>query len=99
MQLRSLMKKEPANNLEQRITAIEARNQKVEADKDWETSWIRRLSIAVLTYAIIVVYLSIINNNAPFINALVPSIGFLLSTLVMGRVRSFWQKNRKPIVK
>jgi glucose uptake protein GlcU len=93
------VRSEPDNNLEQRISAIEERNKKVEADKAWEISWIRRLSIATLTYTVIVVYLSVINNNAPFINALIPSIGFLLSTLVMGSVRSFWQKNRKAGVK
>ena len=69
--------KQPANNhlhLEQRIAIIEARNKKVEADKAWETSWVRRISIAVLTYAVVVFYLSVINNDAPFINALVPVV-------------------------
>ena len=90
--------KQPADNhlqLEKRIEAIEVRNQKVEADKAWETSWVRRLSIAVLTYIVIVIYLSVINNDAPFINALVPVAGFLLSTLVMGRVRALYESRRK----
>lgn len=92
------MKKEPADNhnqLENRIASIEARNKKVEADKAWETSWTRRLSITILTYTVIVVYLHIIHNNAPFINAAVPAVGFLLSTLVMRQVRDFWQSRRK----
>lgn len=88
------MKKEPAN-VESRLAAIEARNKKVEADKAWETSWTRRLSIAVLTYTVIVTYLFVINNNAPFINAAVPVVGFLLSTLVVRRVKEIWQKNRE----
>jgi len=83
------------SDLEKRVATIEARNKKVEADKAWETSWTRRISIAVLTYVVIVIYLSVINNNAPFINALVPVVGFLLSTLVMGRVRDLYQTNRK----
>jgi hypothetical protein len=93
------MRKEPASNLEQRIAAIEARNKKVESDKAWETSWVRRLSIAVLTYIVIVVYLSVIHNDAPFINALVPVVGFLLSTLVMGRIRAFYEARNKTQVK
>jgi nicotinamide riboside transporter PnuC len=81
---------------EKRLKAIEARNARVELDKAWETSWTRRLSIAALTYAVIVVYLHIINNNAPFINAAVPVVGFILSTLVMRQVRDFWQsRNQK----
>lgn len=89
------MKKEPANNLEQRIAAIEARNKKVESDKAWETSWVRRISIGVLTYIVVVVYLSIIHNDAPFINALVPVVGFLLSTLVMSRIRALYESRRR----
>lgn len=82
-------------DLEARISAIEARNKKVEADKAWETSWARRLSIAALTYAVVVIYLSVINNDAPFINALVPVVGFLLSTLVMSRIRILYDFRRK----
>ena len=83
------------SDLEDRIAAIEARNAKVELDKAWETSWVRRMSIASLTYAVIVIYLIVINNNSPFINAAVPAVGFLLSTLLLRRVKEMWQKQRK----
>jgi hypothetical protein len=82
------------NNTEKRLAAIEDRNKKVEADKAWETSWTRRLSIAVLTYAVIATYLHIIHNNAPFINAAVPAVGFFLSTLVLRRIKTIWQRSR-----
>jgi len=78
-------------DFEKRLAAIEIRNQRVELDKAWETSWTRRLSIATLTYAVIVIYLSVIHNNAPFINAAVPVVGFLLSTLFLRRIKEFWQ--------
>lgn len=87
------MKKEPAN-FESRLAAIEARNKKVEADKAWETSWTRRISIAVMTYLVIAVYLSIIHNDAPFINAAVPVVGFLLSTLALRSIKEYWQNRR-----
>lgn len=80
------------DSVEKRLRAIETRNIRVELDKKWETSWTRRLSIAVLTYIVVVCYLLIIGNNKPFINAFVPAIGFLLSTLVLGNIRSIWQK-------
>ena len=82
-------------DLESRITAIEERNRKVELDKKWETSWTRRLSVAILTYAVVFVYLLIIDNDKPAINALVPAVGFLLSTLLMRRVRDAWQRNQR----
>lgn len=78
--------------LEQRIKIIENRNKKVELDKAWETSWTRRLSVAVLTYAVVVLYLIVIKNSAPFVNALVPAIGFILSTLLMKSIRKIWEK-------
>ena len=79
-------------DLEQRIEAIERRNKKVELDKAWETSWTRRLSIAALTYGVIVIYLVFIDNDKPYINALVPVVGFILSTFAMSWVKKIWQK-------
>ena len=79
-------------DLEKRVEAIEKRNQKVEQDKAWETSWTRRLSIGVMTYGVVGTYLVIIHNERPFINALVPAIGFVLSTLLLKNIRDIWQK-------
>lgn len=79
-------------DLETRLEAIEARNKKVESDKAWEVSWTRRISIAVLTYIVIVSYLLFIENDAPYINAVVPVVGFLLSTLAISWIKKIWQK-------
>ena len=79
-------------DLEKRLEAIEKRNKKVELDKAWETSWTRRLSIALLTYGVIVIYLVFIDNDKPYINALVPVVGFILSTFAMSWVKKIWQK-------
>lgn len=81
-------------DLEKRISAIEQRNLRVERDKQWETSAIRRGSIAALTYIVVVIFLLIINNNAPLINAIVPVVGFLLSTLALDKVRKAWERKR-----
>ena len=81
-------------DLGKRVETIEARNTRVELDKDWETSWTRRISIGILTYAVIVVYLIAIDNDQPFINAAVPTVGFILSTLVLRQVRNVWQNRR-----
>lgn len=82
-------------DLEKRIEAIESRNAKVESNKAWEVSGTRKISIAFLTYVVIVFYLLAIDNERPFTNAAVPLVGFLLSTLVLGKVRNIWESRRK----
>ena len=79
-------------DLEARIEAIEARNGKVEQDKAWEISWTRRISIAVLTYVVFLAYLLAVNDSHPLLNALVPVVGFILSTFAMSWVKSIWRR-------
>lgn len=81
------------SSIEKRLEAIEKRNKKVELDKAWEISWTRRLSIALLTYAVVVSYLIAIDKEQPFINGIVPVIGFILSTLALSWIKKIWQKN------
>ena len=76
--------------LEKRLEAVESRNERVTADKAWETSAVRKLSIAVLTYVVVGIYLIVIHKDQPWINALVPVIGYLLSTLVLAKVKASW---------
>ena len=81
------------DDLLKRIETIEARNDSVTLDKKWETSWTRKLGIIVFTYLVVFAYLFVIGNENPWINAIVPPIGFLLSTLALGRLRRYWQSN------
>ena len=81
-------------NLEQEIARIKERNKAVELDKAWETSWTRRGIIAVLTYLVIVAFMLSINAQNPWVNALVPTIGFVLSTLTLQFFRGLWVKGR-----
>ncbi len=80
------------NNVEKRLEAIEERNERVEQDKAWETSLTRRATITVSTYIVVASYLIVIGNDKPLFNALVPATGYLLSTLVLGKIRGLWQK-------
>jgi hypothetical protein len=73
-----------------KLTAIEERNRRVEADKAWETSMTRRAIIAVFTYVIVVVFLFYINAERPFLMATIPVIGYILSTLALTPIKSWW---------
>lgn len=79
-----------SNNLEKRIAAIESRNKKVEYDKAWEVSWFRRISIMVLTYTTVGFYLHFVVHISPWINALVPVIGYFLSTITVQWLKRWW---------
>ena len=81
---------------EKEINEIKERNKRVETDKAWETSWVRRICICVLTYLVVVLYSWIISQNASiWLSSIVPVIGFTLSTLSLKLVRKVWEKNRK----
>ena len=83
-------------NLKQEIEAIKARNQRVETDKAWETSWCRRIMICLLTYAVVLMYSYLIaQTSSIFLSSLVPVIGFTLSTLSLKYIRKIWEKFRK----
>ena len=65
-------------SLQKEVNLIKKRNKKVEADKAWETSLFRKMIIAAMTYVIVVVFLYIIESPNYWLNALVPTLGFLL---------------------
>ena len=79
--------------IETEIQKIKTRNEKVELDKAWETSWSKKVIIACLTYAVILSFFFVIEVKNPFKNALVPTFGFLLSTLSLNFFKQFWLKN------
>ncbi len=80
------------NDLEKEILAIKNRNKKVEIDKAWETSWARKILLMTFTYLGIGFYLQAINIDKPWLNAIVPSIGFLLSTLTLPFFKKIWER-------
>jgi len=81
--------------IKKEIEDIKQRNRRVEADKAWETSWIRRLLIIVLTYAVIVIFFYFAGLPNPFVNSIVPALAFVLSTLSLPFFKKLWIKNRK----
>ena len=81
--------------IEKRIAAIEERNKKVELDKAWETSWTRKIVISILTYIVIVVFFYFAGLPKPFINAIVPAIAFVLSTLTVPLFKKWWLNKQK----
>lgn len=88
------MEENKLKDLEKRIKLIEERNKKVESDKDWETCLLRKVLIIVFTYIFAVLYLTLADNTNPWFGAVVPCVGFYLSTQSIGIVKKWWIKRK-----
>lgn len=78
--------------IEERLEKIEKRNREVETNKAWETSWTRKILVALFTYLAIALYFKFVVRIEPWLNAIVPTVGFLLSTLTLPYFKSLWSK-------
>ncbi len=78
--------------LKKEIEKLKARNVRVEKDKEWETSYTRRGLLIMFTYLAIGIYLYVINVPNPWLNAIVPAVAFMLSTLTLPFFRKIWLK-------
>lgn len=76
--------------IESDILNIQERNARVELDKAWEKSWARRVSIMILTFIVASIWLYIINENYVLLKAIVPTLGYLLSTLSIPQIKKIW---------
>ncbi|OGD83413.1 hypothetical protein A2165_02380 [Candidatus Curtissbacteria bacterium RBG_13_40_7] len=80
--------------LRSEIIKIQDRNRRVEKDKAWETSLIRRIAIAASTYILISIFLIIIGIEEPFLSAIIPAVAYLISTASLEFLKQRWLKAR-----
>jgi hypothetical protein len=76
--------------LEQELKLIQQRNARVEADKAWETSGTRIVSICCLTYVVAGVLLYLLGTENCLLNALIPTCGFFLSSQSLPAIKRWW---------
>lgn len=79
------------DTLAREVEEVKKRNARVEEDKAWETSATRRGLLMLFTYLAIGLYLHAIGVRDPWLNAIVPAVGFLLSTLTLPFFRALWR--------
>ena len=78
-----------------RIAGIDLpRNKRVEVDKAWELSRTRTLFISVSTYLLIVIFLLLIKDNHPFLNAFLAAASYLISSETYGVLKKWWLKKQ-----
>lgn len=78
--------------LQKEIDQIKERNRRVEVNKAWETSTFRRVLVAILTYFFMVLIFSTMQSTDPWKNAIIPTVGFILSTLSLSYLKKGWEK-------
>jgi hypothetical protein len=81
-------------NIETEIQQIKDRNARVEGDKAWETSITRRATIAIITYIFAVLWLYSIKEVGIWLKAVIPTVGYLLSTISIPLIKKFWLSER-----
>ena len=80
-------------SLQHEIEMLKTRNKRVEAEKAWENSWQRKISILVLTYILMSLIFFMLKNPHPFTNAIIPTLGYILSTLTFWVLKKQFLKN------
>jgi len=70
------------------------RNHRVELDKAWEGSKTRRAIVASVTYIVAAAFMKTIGVDAFLLNALIPTGGYILSTLSLSIVKDWWIENQ-----
>lgn len=66
--------------------------------KDFETSYTRMIVIMLITYCTLFLYMKyVLVVNYPALNAIVPTIGFNLSTWSLPYVKNYWLKYRNVV--
>ncbi|HMO02642.1 MAG TPA: hypothetical protein PKD37_03495 [Oligoflexia bacterium] len=74
------------------LSKIAERNLKVELEKAWETSKTRIFSVVLLTYGLMCLTFWTIGAEKYFINAIIPTLGYFLSTQSLPVIKKRWLK-------
>ena len=77
--------------IDKEIELLRSRNQRVDSNKAWEQSFVRKGTVAIITYIVTLLVFTSIGATKPYLNAFIPTVGYLLSTLSLSFVRSFWE--------
>lgn len=77
-------------DIEAEIEKLKERNRRVEGDKAWETSYFRVLTVAVIVYIVIAIFLYVIGVQNFLLAALVPPVGYFLSTRTLPAIKRRW---------
>lgn len=78
------------SKIEETLHSLAERNKRVELDKAWELSNMRRFSILVMTYALTSLVFYLLGAKHVFTSAVVPTLGYYLSIQSLPVLKRWW---------
>lgn len=81
-------------DLEQELRELKERNARVELDKAWEKSATRIGTIMAVTYVLAAIVFTLIGADRVLRNAVIPTLGYFLSTQSLPAVKKWWLAKR-----
>lgn len=86
---------ERLNNLQHEVNKLKKRNFEKDRGKEFESSYTRVLFLMAVTYWTLFGYMAlIIQSPNPFLDAIVPTVGFNISTWSLPYVKEWWIQAR-----
>ena len=74
------------------LKKVLSRNKKVDKEVLWKNSYTHRISVSILIYVISVCCFYFTSVSEIFIIALIPSLGYFISTIKLKIIRNIWEK-------
>lgn len=76
--------------IQDEVDHINRRNIEKDRGKEFETSYTRVIFLMTITYSTLFGYMSIIKTNNPALDAIVPTVGFNISTWSLPYIKEWW---------
>jgi len=86
------MSSDQIEQLKKEVDEIKARNKRVEAEKAWETSGFRIVSLTALSYVVTAIAFFTIGIENFLLQALIPTAAYITSTLSLPILKKAWLK-------
>lgn len=82
-------------DMQKEIDQIKKRNNRVELEKKREMSLLRKVSVALITYILLGAYMYFIWIETRYLDALVPTLGFVIGTWSVNGIKKTWLKQQQ----
>ena len=85
---------ERLTHLQKEIDELHQRNYEKDRGKEFESSYTRVIFLMFVTYWTLFGYMALIGTSRPFLDAIVPTVGFNISTWSLPHVKELWIQAR-----